>query len=387
VKRQITLEDLAFRCEHVIRSEVEIIRDQMARNGVDLIFGEASFVDPHCLRVTSPQEEEEHSAPFIVIATGTLPARPPEVPFDAETIVDADGLIRLRRIPKSVTIVGGGVIGCEYATILAALEIKATLVERRPCLLEFVDPEILESLQYHMREIGISLRLGEEVSSVERRDGRVVARLKSGKEVTSEVLFYAVGRVGATKELNLPASGVEADERERIRVNASFQTSVPHIYAVGDVIGFPSLASTSMEQGRLASCHAFGVPADHFPELLPYGIYTIPEISMVGRNEAELTRAKVPYEVGLARYREIARGQLIGDEVGLLKILFHRETRELLGVHAIGEGATELIHIGQAVLAFRGKLDYFLQAVFNYPTLAECYKVAALDGMNRLARL
>lgn len=386
VKQDITMDDLSFRANHVIKREIEVIRDQMARNRVELIFGTASFVDPHRIRITRAKEILEHTADYFVIAVGTVPARPSHIPFDGDAIIDTDGLLTLERLPKSMTIVGGGVIGTEYASILATMGIQVELIDRRPRLLEFVDTEIIEALQYQMRNIGVTLRLNEEVVAIEKADDQVIVRLRSGKEITASTVMYSVGRMGATDGLNLEAIGIKPDERGRLHVNEHFQTSVPHIYAAGDVIGFPSLASTSMQQGRLAACHAFGLSAKIETELLPYGIYSIPEISMVGRNEDELTRAGVPYAVGVARYREIARGQLIGDEIGMLKLLFQPNTHELLGVHAIGEGATELIHIGQAVMAFHGRIEYFIDTVFNYPTLAECYKVAALDGINRLPR-
>ncbi len=385
VKSNITLEDLSFRCQHVMKAEQEIIQHQLARNQVDFISGAASFSDPHRLIVQHGTVREEYTADHFVIAVGTEPAHPPGIPFDGETVIDSDCLLTLKQLPKSLTIVGGGVIGCEYACILATLGIPVVLVERRPRLLEFVDTEIIEALQYHMRQINVTLRFNEEVVSMEKSsDKSVTVRLKSGKQIRAPLVLYSVGRVGATKDLGLETIGVEADTRGRIKVNEKFQTTQPHVYAVGDVVGFPSLASTSMQQGRLAACHAFGIACETTNHSLPYGIYSIPEISMVGRNEEELTRDGIPYEAGIARYREIARGQLIGDTVGMLKLLFHSKTRELLGVHGIGEGATELIHIGQAVMAFGGKLDYFVDTVFNYPTLAECYKVAALAALNKL---
>jgi NAD(P) transhydrogenase len=384
VKKDITFEDLLFKCDHVVKAEQEVVQNQLIRNHVDFIVGDASFIEPHTLSVTHDLETDEHTADFIVIAVGTEPSRPAGIPFDNATIIDSDGLLALNQLPKSLTIVGGGVIGCEYASILATLGIPVVLIERRPRLLEFVDSELIEALQYQMRSIGITLRFNEEVIAVQKHaDGAVVIQLKSGKQIRAGLVMYSLGRVGATKGLNLESIGIQADERGRLTVNENYQTRMPHIYAVGDVIGFPALASTSMQQGRHAACHAFGLACDTATHLLPYGIYTIPEISMVGRNEDELTRDGVPYEIGVARYREIARGELIGDTVGMLKLLFHSDTRALLGVHIIGEGATELVHIGQAVMAFRGKLDYFVDAVFNYPTLAECYKVAALAALNR----
>jgi NAD(P) transhydrogenase len=384
VKKDITFEDLAQRCDHVVKAEQEVIQNQLIRNSVDFIVGAASFLDPHRIQIKQDCETNEHTADYVVIGVGTEPARPADIPFDGDSIIDSDGLLLLKRLPKSLTIVGAGVIGCEYACILATLGIPVVLVERRPRLLEFVDSEIIESLQYQMRNIGITLRLNEEVVGVTKAtDNAVVLQLKSGKHIRSPLLVYSAGRIGATKNLGLENIGMNADERGRLKVNENFQTTLSHIYAVGDVVGFPALASTSMQQGRHAACHAFGLGCDTSTHLLPYGIYAIPEISMVGRNEEELTRDGVPYEIGVARYREIARGQIIGDTVGMLKLLFHSETRALLGVHAIGEGATELIHIGQAVMAFGGKLDYFVDTVFNYPTLAECYKVAALAALNK----
>ncbi len=386
VKKDITFEDLAQRCDHVVKAEQEIIQNQLVRNCVDFIVGTASLIDPHRIAIKQESETNEHTADYIVIAVGTVTAHPPGIPFDGESVIDSDGLLSLKQLPRSLTIVGGGVIGCEYACILATLGIPVVLVERRPRLLEFVDSEIIESLQYQMRNIGITLRLSEEVVGVAKAtDQSVVLQLKSGKQIRAPLLVYSAGRVGATTNLGLEQIGILPDERGRLKVNENFQTAVPHIYAAGDVIGFPALASTSMQQGRHAACHAFGLGCETSSHLLPYGIYTIPEISMVGRNEDELTRDGIGYEIGIARYREIARGQIIGDTVGMLKLLFHSDTRELLGVHVIGEGATELIHIGQAVIAHGGKLDYFVDAVFNYPTLAECYKVAALAALNKFS--
>jgi NAD(P) transhydrogenase len=307
------------------------------------------------------------------------------VPVDGQTIITSDKILELDVLPRTMTVVGAGVIGTEYASMFAALGVEVTLVDARPRLLEFLDAEISESLSYHMRNMNCTLRLGENVASVEvAGPKRAVAHLESGKTIVSEVLLYSTGRVGATQALALDAAGLEADARGRLTVNEHFQTVQPHIYAVGDIIGFPSLASTSMEQGRLASCHAFGAECHSLPELFPFGIYSVPEISMVGKTEEELTKAGVPYEIGVARYKEIARGAIVGDESGMLKLLFHLDTRALLGVHIIGTSAAELVHIGQAVIAFGGTIDYFVNNVFNYPTLAECYKVAALDGFNKV---
>ena len=385
VKRDINIADLSFQVNHVIKHEIDVCNAQFARNGVEVINGCASFLDARHVRIQQRDGVEDFEAGAIVIATGTSPARSDQVPIDGTTIIDTEMFTRLASIPKTMTIIGAGVAGVEYACIAAALGIKVTLLDLRPRMLEFVDGEIIEALSYHMRENGVTFRLGEEMEQVIKSpSGKVVVTLKSRKEIHSDVVLYSVGRQGSTKELNLEAVGLQADARGRIAVNASYQTAVPNIYAVGDVIGFPSLASVSGEQGRLAVCHAFGQPANSLPHLFPYGIYTIPEISYVGQNEEQLTAAGIPYEVGIARYRESARGQIVGDNSGLLKLLFHRETRKLLGVITIGEGATELIHTGQAVLAFDGTIDYFVNNVFNYPTLGECYKVAALSGVNRL---
>ncbi len=385
VRDDITVADLAVRCTHVVEREVNIIRDQMRRNGVTLVTGAAAFVDPHHLRVTGPDATVDVEAAQIVIAAGTRSAQPTGVEVDGETIITSDSILDLDVLPRTMTVVGAGVIGTEYASMFAALGVEVTLVDKRPRLLEFLDAEISESLSYQMRNMNCTFRLGEDVASVEvQGPKRAVARLESGKTIVSEVLLYSTGRVGATQALALEAAGLEADARGRLRVNEHFQTAQPHIYAVGDIIGFPSLASTSMEQGRLAACHAFGETCHSLPELFPFGIYSVPEFSMVGKTEEELTSAGVPYEIGVARYKEIARGAIIGDESGLLKLLFHLETRALLGVHIIGTSAAELIHIGQAVLAFGGTIDYFVNNVFNYPTLAECYKVAALDGFNKV---
>ena len=387
LKKTITIEDLAFRANHVIKNGIETVQNQMARNGIDLIYGEASFIDPHRINIQRAGTTTEHRAHVIVIAVGTEPARPAEIPFDKDTIIDTDGLLTLKYLPTSLVIVGGGVIGTEYASILAMIGVPVILIDKRPRLLEFVDAEIIAALQKQMTAIGVTIYHEEEVVAIRKNtDGQVTVSLTHTPPISTSTLMYAIGRVGATKRLNLEAVGLTPDTRGRLVVNDHFQTAIPHIYAVGDVIGFPALASTSMQQGRHASCHAFGHPDHTDTDLLPYGIYAIPEISMVGRTEEELTKAEVPYGVGIAHYREIARGQLIGDETGMVKLLFHRHSRALLGVHAMGEGATELIHIGQAVMAFQGRIDYFIDTIFNYPTLAECYRVAALDGINRLPR-
>jgi len=390
VKQNITMEDLLFRTEHVIRHEIDVTRHQLLRNGVELISAEAAFVDPHTVRLNLVDRSGERSvmAAHILIATGTEATRDPRIPFDGENVLVSDDMLCLKRLPRTLAVIGAGIIGCEYASIFAALGVRVTLVDRQNRLLPFVDAEVVESLVFHLRESRMTLWLGESVAAIDLQDGapepHVKIHLASGTQIMAEKALYSIGRTGATSRLNLPAAGLQADERGRLKVNANYQTPVPHIYAAGDVIGFPALASTSMEQGRLAACHAFGIETKSVPGLFPYGIYTIPEISYVGRNEEELTQQNVPYEVGKAQYREIARGQIIGDSIGMLKLVFQRETGELLGVHIIGESASELIHIGQAVMAFGGKIDYFVNNVFNYPTLAECYKNAAFDGVNRL---
>ena len=390
VKQNITIADLMFRTGHVVNNEIEVMRHQLLRNGIELLVAEAEFMDPHTARLVSidGRGHRDVTAESIILAAGTHAALDDHIPFDGQNIFTSDDVLNLEKLPRSLTVVGAGVIGCEFACIFATLGVRVTLVDKRERLLPFVDREITDALTYRLREARVTLRLGEEVSVIEpvktEHGDRVRIQLASGKQIMTEQALYSIGRRGATDSLNLDAAGLTADSRGRLRVNENYQTDVPHIYAVGDLIGFPSLASTSMEQGRLAACHAAGVPAQAASTVFPYGIYTIPEISMVGRTEEQLTDEGVPYEVGTAHYREIARGQILGDQTGLLKIIFHVDTREVLGVHIIGEGASELVHIGQAVMAFNGKVDYFVDAIFNYPTLAECYKAAGFNGINRL---
>lgn len=390
VKQDISMSDLLVRTDHVVRHELDVARHQLLRNGVELITAEASFVDPNKLRLASVTDGGQRTvaADKIVLATGTSATRDPDIAFDGRQILTSDDIPNSDFIPKSMAVVGAGVIGSEYASMFAALGVRVTLIDKRQRLLDFIDAEIVDALVYHLRENRVTLRLGEEVTAIELVETelgeKVRIHLASGKKLTTEQALYSIGRTGATQKLRLDVVGVQPDERHRIVVNENYQTEVPNIYAVGDVIGFPSLASTSMEQGRLAACHAFGVEGESLPALFPHGIYTIPEISVVGKNEEELTEAGVAYEVGKAQYREIARGQIIGDSSGLLKLVFRHGTGELLGVHIIGEGASELIHIGQAVLAYGGNVDYFINTVFNYPTLAEGYKTAAFDGINRM---
>ncbi len=451
VKRNITVADLIYVSQQVIHHELQLVRSHFERNGVELIWGEATFETPNRLQVTRADESEHITADKFVIATGTRPARPKNVPFDDSAVFCSDTILRMNTLPKTMIVVGGGVIGTEYACMLATVGVKVTLVEGRRQLVGFLDQEISEAFQYHMRGMGITLRLDEKVAKIERipeparqrvavpaeqlanvveagpsagvdltaQNGNghsngngdsngaageksastsrgdnwspsrplVQATLESGKQLRAQTLLYAVGRQGTTRALRLENAGLKTDDRERLKVNANYQTEVPHIYAVGDVIGFPALASTAMEQGRLAVCHAYGIPTHSIPELFPYGIYAVPEISMVGKTEEQLTAAGIPYEAGIAQYKELARGQLLGDDVGMLKLLIHQEHHTILGIHAIGTGATELIHIGQAVMALGGTVDYFINNVFNFPTLAEAYKVAALNGLNKLRHI
>lgn len=384
----ITLSELMHKKSEVIRRQMEVIINQFSRNNIDIVYGEASFVNEHILMVrrgdgTAGELEGE----VIIIATGTSPSRPTDIPFDSEHIYDSDSILKLDKIPRSLTVIGGGVIGCEYACIFSALGVKVNLVEKKPRLLSFADEEIVSSLAYWMRHSGVTLRLNEEVVNIAvEGPGRVLTRLKSGKVEVSEKVLYTMGRVGNTDRLNLGALGIGADEKGLLKVNEEFRTTVGNVYAIGDVIGFPSLASTSREQGRRAVCNAYekeGLTCE-IAGFLPFGIYTIPEISMVGENEEGLTSKGVPYEVGSAYFEEVARGQITGDVHGMVKLLFHRETRRLLGVHIVGEKASELIHVGQAVMNYGGTVDYFKDVVFNYPTLSDAYKAAALNGVNKL---
>jgi len=386
VKETITVQDLLSRTQHVIAREIEIIRSQLFRNNVDLVHGTARFVEAHAVAVAAPEHGSERriSAEKIVIASGTRPARPEHVDFDERRIVDSDGILSMQEVPRTMLIVGAGVVGIEYASMFAALGTKVTIVERRDRMLEFCDSEIVEALKFHLRDLSVSFRFGETVSRVEAGEAGTVTTLESGKQIPADTVMYSAGRQGATEAMELGAAGLEADDRGRIAVDHVFRTSVEHIYAVGDVIGFPALAATSMEQGRLAAYHAFGEPASSLLDLQPIGIYTIPEISYCGRTEDELTSSSVPYEVGISRYRELARGQIIGDSYGMLKLLVSTTDRQLLGVHVFGSYATELVHIGQAIMTCGGTVDHLVDTVFNYPTLSEAYKVAALDAVNKM---
>jgi NAD(P) transhydrogenase len=350
-----------------------------------VLSGTASFLGPHEVQVDDGGgRERKVTADAVVIATGTRPARPSSVAFDEKTVIDSDGIQHLKKVPRTMVVAGAGVIGIEYASMFAALGCKVTVVEQRDRMLEFCDLEVVEALKFHLRDLAVTFRFGEIVDSVEAKGDGAIATLRSGKRIPADTVMYSAGRQGVTTALNLPAAGLEADGRGRIKVDEFYRTAVPHIYAVGDVIGFPALAATSMEQGRLAALHATGEPVHTAHLLQPIGIYSIPEISFIGRTEDQLTKDCVPFEVGVSRYRELARGQIIGDSYGVLKLLVSPEDHSLLGVHVFGTQATELVHIGQAVMGCGGTIDYLVDAVFNYPTLAESYKVAALDATNKM---
>jgi len=387
MQRPLSAKALLTRVDLVIQREREVVRAQLLRNGIELFEGDGAFESPSRIAVRHAGRTRSLETAFVVIAVGTRPGIPPGIRVDHVGVLTSDDVVTLDTLPRSLAIVGAGVIGIEYATIFAALGIDVTLVDRRDALLETADREVVEALMHAARDTGMTLRLGEEVAEIGSGPGHQVICLKSGKRFTAERVLISSGRQGATESLALGKAGLVADDRGRIAVNDQYQTAAPHIYAVGDVIGFPALASTSSEQGRLAACHAFGVATHSVPALFPYGIYAIPELAWVGASEQKLTAQRVPFETGVARYKEIARGQILGDVSGMLKLIVHLETRRLLGVWCLGTQATELVHIGQAVMAFEGTLDYFIDSVFNYPTLAECYKVAALDAKNKLLAL
>jgi NAD(P) transhydrogenase len=384
-----TLRQLMDRAGRVVAAEASVVREQFRRNRVGLVHGEASFTGPNTVTVTADEHPQEISAERIVIAVGTRPARPSTVCFDDRTVIDSDGLLKLeRRVPRSMTVVGAGVIGIEYASMFGALGTRVTVVDQRDQVLPFLDREIGEAFQYLLRRRNVTFRLREKVAAVEPRDGGGVhTRLESGKDVVSDTVLYATGRQGATEKLGLEHAGIEADKRGRIPVDEECRTAVPHIFAVGDVSGRSGLAATAMEQGRIAALRAFDQPATMLPDLIPTGVYAVPEIGMVGRTEEELTDAAVPYVVGLARWDELARGLMSGDEHGMLKLIVNAKDRKLLGVHCLGAGATDLVHIGQAVMGGAATIDFLVTAVFNYPTFAESYKVAALDAANRMRLL
>jgi NAD(P) transhydrogenase len=383
-----TMDQLVGHIGRVIEREIEIVRDALARNDIEMVHGRATFVDPHTVQVESLEGKRIITAEYVLIAVGTIPSDPPKASIDGQTVITSDSILSLDKLPRSIAVVGAGVVGIEYASMFAALDVQVTVIDQRPRPLEFLDAEIVDELMHQMRKHDVTFRCGETVSQidiVESPQRKALVSLDSGKHVAADVILFSAGRVGATQALELKAVGLEPDQRGRLGVDDHYGTSVPNIYAAGDVIGYPSLAATSSEQGRIAACHMFGAPAEPMGSHFPVGIYAIPEISMVGATEQDLTQRKVPYETGVARYSEISRGQILGDHSGMFKMIFHRDTRKLLGCHCIGSGATELIHIGQAVLGLGGGLDYFLSTVFNYPTLAECYKVAAYNAANKLA--
>ena len=390
VKQDIAAADLIGRLRKTLDHEVEVLEHQFSRNGVKTARGSGRFASPHDIEVTDENGDAHvYKAAHVLIACGTKPFRPDYVPFNGTTVFDSDDIVELAKLPRSLTVIGAGVIGVEYATIFNALDVAVTLIEPRPTFLDFIDRELIEEFVHDLRDRNISLRLGTALTSIELGpDGKVTTKLANGRSVTTEMLLFAAGRVGAIEDLNLGAAGIAVDNRGRIKVDAkTMQTSVSHIYAAGDVIGFPSLASTSMEQGRVAACHAFEMAPHRPPEFFPYGIYSVPEISTVGMSEEEVRRREIPYECGVARFRETSRGHIMGLSTGMMKMIFSTTTRRLLGVHIVGEGATELIHIGQAVLNLKGTIDYFIENTFNYPTLAEAYKIAGLDAWNRMTQV
>jgi NAD(P) transhydrogenase len=387
-KQHIEAADLRKRLFVTLDHEVDVLEHQFARNGVDVVRGAATFTGPHEVDVRGEDVVAQFSAEKFLIAVGTKPYRPEHIGFDGENILDTDEILDLARIPRQLTVVGASVIGVEYASIFSALDVKVTVVEPTAGLLPFLDRELADEFVHDLRDRGVAIRFGvKAVSAAVLGPQNCIVTTDDGRQIRSDTVLFSAGRAGAVDDLGLDACGLECDARGRLQVDkATFQTCVPHIYAAGDIVGFPSLASTSMEQGRIAACHAFGEPAPAPPEFFPYGIYSVPEMSTVGMSEEEVRERAIPYECGIARFRETSRGHIMGVETGFMKLIFSLETRRLLGAHIVGEGATELIHIGQAVLNLGGTLDYFVENTFNYPTLAEAYKVAALDAFNRFPR-
>jgi NAD(P) transhydrogenase len=386
IKEEISIADLSARVRYVVERERSVVRDQLLRNHVTILEGTGRFGDPHTLVVTDRSGLERRvTAEKIVLAPGSTPARPPEIAFNGRTILDSDDIVlRLDHLPSTLVVVGAGVIGVEFASMFAALGARVTLVDGRREMLDFCDHDVIEGLRYHLRDLNVTFRFGEVVTRVDDLEHETLTTLASGKQIVAEAVFYSAGRQGATEALELERAGLESDSRGRIAVGPTYRTAVEHIYAAGDVIGWPSLSSTAAEQGRIASGDACGLEVRSMEGLLPIGIFSIPEISYVGKTEAELTEAAVPYESGISHYRELARGHILGDTHGVLKLLVSPADGTLLGVHAFGAGATELVHIGQAVMGLGGTVDYLVDTVFNYPTLAEAYKVAALDAANKL---
>jgi NAD(P) transhydrogenase len=389
VKKDIQAKDLMARLHMTLDHEVDVLEHQFARNAVNTMLGRARFLDTHRIEVMLDNGDARVvEGERFLIAVGTRPYRPADVPFNGRNVLDSDEIVDIPHLPRSLTVVGAGVIGVEYATIFSALDVAVSLVDGKPSFLEFIDHELIEDFTHQLRDRGMAIRFGAKVDRIEFEHDWPVTVLENGRRMRSEMLLYAAGRVGATDSLNLESCGLTADNRGRLKVDpATFQTEVPHIYSAGDAIGFPSLASTSMEQGRIAACHAFSIPVPPAPEFFPYGIYAVPEISTVGMSEEEVRKRDIPYECGIARFRETSRGHIMGLNTGMMKMIFSLKTRRLLGVHIVGEGATELVHIGQAVLNLHGTLDYFIENTFNYPTLAEAYKIAALDAWNRMSHV
>jgi NAD(P) transhydrogenase len=387
-KQHITAEDLSKRLHITLDHEVEVLEHQFARNSVETLIGAACFLDPHTVAVEGAEGTAIYTADRFLVAVGTRPYRPAHIGFDGDNILDSDEILHLDRLPHQLVVVGASVIGVEYASIFSALDVKVTIVEPSAGLLPFLDRELADEFVHDLRDRGVSLRMGcKAVAAVAEGPGRCLVSLDDGRQLRADMVLFSAGREGAVQGLGLDACGLTCDARGRLAADkTTFQTEVAHIYAAGDIIGFPSLASTSMEQGRIAACHAFGEPAHAPPEFFPYGIYSVPEISTIGMTEEEARERAIPYECGVARFREVSRGHIMGLSSGFMKMIFALETRRLLGVHIMGEGATELIHIGQAVLNLEGTLDYFVENTFNYPTLAEAYKVAALDAWNRMPR-
>lgn len=393
-KHRMGVQDLLRYKTTVVQYQADAVRRRFDRNDIDIFYGRATFLDPHHIAIEGTEGSHRTCSEAVtILAVGSRPAHPTTIPFDHQHVFDTDSILFLDRIPRTLTVIGAGVVGCEYASILATLGVKVTLLDTRANILDFLDDETKQRLLHGMLNAGVVMHFGEEVTTVTvAGPDRIESRCASGKVVTAERVLYAAGRVGNTDQLGLRTVSLATDKRGLLTVNEHFQTSVPHIYAVGDVIGFPALAATAMHQGRLASAHAFrnggGYVNGQIPMTplapLPFGIYTIPEVSMVGATEEELTKDRVPYEIGHVYYRETARAHIMGDTDGMLKLIFHRETLQLLGVHIIGERASELIHVGQAVIAYGGTIEYFIDNVVNYPTLSEAYKVAALNGYNRL---
>jgi len=390
VKQEISADDLRRRLLITLDHEVEVLEHQFARNRVQHIRGKAKFLTPETMEIVKDDGETMHvSGKSIMLAVGTKPFRPDSIPFDSESVLDSDELLDIKELPRSLAVIGAGVIGIEYATIFSALDTQVTVIDPKPTILDFIDREIVEDFIYQLRDRNMKLILGQKADKVEKlANGKCEITLDNGRHVTCDMVLYAAGRVGATDSLNLAAAGLTADSRGRLSVNPeTFQTEVPHIYAAGDVVGFPSLASTSMEQGRIAARVAVGAIAKEPPKYFPYGIYAVPEISTCGLTEEEVKERGIPYECGMARFRETSRGHIMGLDSGLLKMIFSLKTRRLLGVHIVGENATELVHIGQAVLNLKGTVEYFVENTFNYPTLAEAYKIAGLDAWNRMGDL